>query len=611
MLTSLPSRRRVIATLAAPLALALVLAMTLFGPADPSHARRVSDKAAESAATLEISPARPMKGERTVFRGKLSGKGRPVALQQQVNGRWSVVDRAKVSKKGTYRLKAKVRKKSKFRVQAPASHGRKAWSSGVRKVRIAQQKAVVTGVEAPFAIGFRRTVTAQVSPVRKGRTVALQRRTGGKWKDVATATTDSNGVARPRYQGTTAGKADYRVVAGAFRGAKATTSSQQGIRTASVTELASPGAPAAAESFAPSISADGRWVAFTSDSHLLPADVDAQNDIYLFDRVSGGLTLLMANANSHVNSPRLSGDGRFLAFQSLASNLATEADSDYDVFVLDRATGALDLISATPGGEPGNGNSYAYDISDDGRFVAFTSTADDLVTNLGPPDTSTRHAYVRDRTSGLNRGLDRIGLGWATSNIYGVDLSGDGTAVAFQNGDDGLDPGHVDDIAIFRWQITAAGAITDRVNLTPDIKASMPSLDRTGDTLAFTADEGVVPADLNALPDAYVRTPAGAYELVTPVGAGKSETYDLSPDGRYVAVSTRVVLPGDTNGNDFDVVVWDRSTSTYRLLTKGGPGFSAEPRFGADGSVVVFGSGATGLAPATTGDYNVFTTILR
>lgn len=596
-------RRRALATAALPLLLALaLLGVPASGIADPVAAR---------AGGVTVSPRSPMAGERTAFSGRLPGAGRPVTLQRKTSSGWKVVDRARVSSGGSYRLVVRVMKSGAFRVQAPRAAGRAAFTSSRISVKVAQQAAAIEAVEAPFVLGLGRTVTARVTPARKNRLVVLQRLSGGVWKNVASARSTRYGVAKIRYTGAALGTTYYRVAGTSFRGSSVVRSPRKSLRTAPVTDLASPGTPPGDENFSPSLSSDGRWVAFTSDSPLLPTDTDAQNDVYLFDRRSGGLTHLLPTANSHVNNAVLSANGRYVALQSIANNLLGEVDSDYDVFVLDRTTGVLELVSRTAGGLPANDPSYAYDISDDGRFVAFTSTANDLVSSLPPPDTSVRHAYVHDRTTHTNRALDRVGLGWANSNIYGVSLSGDGSAVAFQNGDDALDPGNVDTTAIFGWTIGADGSLSGRTNLTPDVHAFAPALDATGDLLAFTAGEAVIMNDTNNVDDVYLRTSAGTYALASPFGSGESGDAAVSGDGRYVALTTKSIQPGDTNGTGGDLVVWDRVSDTHRLVTRGGVGYSGEARLSGDGSVTAFYSAAAGLAPSTTGDGNIFTAALR
>lgn len=602
MLTFLPSRRgRAVAASALPLLLALaLLGVPAAGTVDPQP----------RAASVTVSPRSPMAGERTVFSGRLAGAGRPVALQRRMPSGWKVVDRTRVTNRGTYRLAVRVMKSGTYRVQARPAAGRRGFTSARIGVKVAKQAAVIEAVEAPFVLGLDHTVTARVTPARKGRVVVLQRLSGGSWKNVASARSSRYGVAKLRYEGTTLGSTYYRVAGTAFRGAAVVRSPRTSLRTARVTELLSPGTSPGVENYSPSLSADGRWVAFTSESQLLATDTDAQNDAYLFDRRTGALTHLLPAASSHTNSPVVSGNGRFVALQSIANNLAGEADNDYDVFVLDRTSGELELISRTSGGLPANNDSYVYDISDDGRFVAFASTASDLV-SAPPPNTSVRHAYVHDRTTHTNRALDRIGFGWSDGNIFGISLSGDGTAVAFQSADVDLDPGDVDGTAIFHWTINTNGTLGTRTTLTPDINSFGPSLDRTGDLLVFTTAESLVAGDTNGQDDIYLRTGPGAFALASPVGAGESNGGAISGDGRYVAVSTESTQPGDTNGTAADIVVWDRVTATHRLVTRGGAGFSGEPLLSGNGAVTAFYSATTGLAPGTTGDGNIFATALR
>lgn len=606
MLTFLPPRpssrrRRAVVASALPLLLALAL---LGVPASGSA------ESQPRAASVTVSPRSPMAGERTVFSGRLPGTGRPVTLQRRVTSGWEVVDRSRVTSGGKYRLAVRVRKSGAYRVQARPAAGRRGFTSPRIGVKVKRQRAAIVTVDAPFVVGLGHAVTARVTPARKGRLVVLQRLSGGKWKDVASARSKQNGAATLRYQGTALGSHPYRVVGKPFRGSTDVRSARRSVRTARVTELLTPGTPPGNESYEPSVSADGRWVAFTSEAQLVATDTDAQNDAYLYDRRTGALTHLLPAANSHTNSPVVSANGRFVALQSTASNLAGEGEYDYDVFVLDRSTGGLDLISRTSGGVPANDDSYVYDISDDGRFVAFASTASNLV-STPPPDTSVRHAYLHDRTTDTNRGLDRIGLGWADSNIYGISLSDDGSAVAFQSADPDLDPGDVDGTAIFRWDVAENGTLSNRTTLTPDIDGHSPALDGGGDLLVFTTDEALVPGDLNGLGDVYLRTEGGTFVRVSPLGPDESDSGVISGDGRFVALSTKSTQPGDTNGATRDVVVWDRVTNSHRLVTRGGAGASSEPQLSENGAVVAFFSAATGLAPGTTGAGNVFATALR
>lgn len=570
-------------------------------PADDAAAAAAPARAGRS---VTVSPRRPMIGERTTFSGRLSPRGKPVRLEVRTGSRWRTVARGRVGAGTSYRLTARVHRTATYRVKA------RGFTSSTVRVRVIGQ-SVQHSTAAPFVVGLTRTVTATPSPRRRGREVVLQRRTGTTWSTVVVRRTDASGVARLPRTGTSAGPGTYRVVGRSFRGSRTVASAAFAVRTAAATELASRGTPAAATSDSPSVSADGRWVAFTSSAPLLPSDVDAYDDVYLFDRRTGALSHLLAGANHHVNTPVVSADGRFVAFQTIASNLFDEPGFDYDVAVLDRINGTVDLVSrAASGATPGNNDSYLADMSDDGRTVAFTSTATDLVSLAPPPDSSVRHAYLRNRTSGGNRPLDRIGLGWSDANVFSLDLSADGSRVAFAGSDVDLDPGDVDGSAVFAWDVAADGTITDRTNLTPDIDADSPSLDGDGDVLAFTTDAALAPADLNGARDTYLLTGPSTYLLAGPYGAAGNPGGEISDDGRFVSMATKNVLPGDTNGGQADVVVWTRASGTSLLVTKAGAGASGDEELSRDGSVLVYGSAAS-VVPGVTGDYNSYVTVLR
>lgn len=599
---------------------ALLLAVALIVPAFPASpassassapaATRTAVTSTDAARLLAarapaVSPVRPMVGERTTFSGRLSPRGKPVRLEVRVGTRWRTVARGRVGAGATYRLAPRVHRTATYRVKA------RGFTSTSVRVRVIGQ-SVQHSTAAPFVVGLARTVTATPTPRRSGREVALQRRTGTTWTTVVVRRTDSSGVARLPHTGTSAGPGTFRVVGRSFRGSRAVVSAAFAVRTAAATELASPGTPAAASSDSPSVSADGRWVAFTSSAALLPSDDDAFDDVYLFDRRTGALSHLVAGANHHVNTPVVSADGRYVAFQTIASDLFSEPGYDYDVAVLDRTNGTIDLVSrAASGAGPGNNDSYLYDMSDDGRTVAFGSTATDLVAPFAaPPDSSVRHAYVRNRANGTNRPLDRIGLGWSDANIFSVDLSADGTRVAFDSTDTELDPGNVDGSAVFASDVAADGTVSGRTNLTPEIDADSPSLSGNGDLLAFTTDVALAAGDLNGMRDTYLLVAPSAYLPVGPYGVAGNPGGEVSDDGRFVTMATKNVLPGDTNGAQADVIVWTRSTGASLLVTKAGAGASGDEELSRDGSVLVFGSAAD-VVPGATGDYNSYVRVLR
>ena len=201
-------------------------------------------------------------------------------------------------------------------------------------------------------------------------------------------------------------------------------------------------------------SADGRFVVFTSfATNLVPGDTNGKLDLFVRDRVSGTTTRvnvdsLGGEANGDTSLYSISGDGRYVAFQSIASNLvAGDTNGAYDAFVHDRSTGTTTCVSVDPSGAVGNGNSGEPAISFDGRFVAFSSQASNLVAGdvNGFGDT-----FLRDRLTG------RTVL---------VTLTASG---AQGNGDAG-NPAMSADARVFAFQSWAENLVTGDTNAVNDV----------------------------------------------------------------------------------------------------------------------------------------------
>jgi Tol biopolymer transport system component len=151
----------------------------------------------------------------------------------------------------------------------------------------------------------------------------------------------------------------------------------------------------------PSISADGRYVAFHSTAtNLVSGDTNALPDIFVRDRQTGTTYLLSRDSAGGEGSaePAISGDGRYVTFNSDATNLVSgDTNGAYDIFVRDRQTGTTTLVSRSSAGVVGDEGSAEPAISGDGRYVAFFSSA----TNLVSGDTNgVSDIFVRDRQTG-------------------------------------------------------------------------------------------------------------------------------------------------------------------------------------------------------------------
>jgi Tol biopolymer transport system component len=150
-----------------------------------------------------------------------------------------------------------------------------------------------------------------------------------------------------------------------------------------------------------SISNDGRYVAFSSDaSTLVPGDTNGCRDVFLRDRELGTTTRISLDAEGNQldadsGGPTISGDGRYVAFHSEAEGVVpSHTPVSTDIFVWDRQTDTTELASISTAGEPADDGSWASSISEAGRFVVFTSSA----TNLVPGDTNEHcDVFIRDR----------------------------------------------------------------------------------------------------------------------------------------------------------------------------------------------------------------------
>jgi len=168
--------------------------------------------------------------------------------------------------------------------------------------------------------------------------------------------------------------------------------------------VASDGKQGDGVSFDPSISADGRCVAFRSDgSNLVPADTNDLCDIFVHDRQTGqtervSVASYGTQGDDWCGDPSISADGRYVSFGSSASNLVSgDANDVDDIFVHDRQTGQTVRVSVASDGTEGNGHSLEPSISADGQYVAFGSSASNLV----PGDTNEADdIFVHDRQTG-------------------------------------------------------------------------------------------------------------------------------------------------------------------------------------------------------------------
>jgi Tol biopolymer transport system component len=280
--------------------------------------------------------------------------------------------------------------------------------------------------------------------------------------------------------------------------------------------VASNGAQANGESYAPSISADGRWVVFYSDAtNLVAGDTNAAWDVFIHDRQAGATERVSVDSNGMQGSgasslPSVSADGRFVAFASVAGDLVPgDTNAASDVFVRDRQSGTTERVSLDSSGAQGNDASSFPSISADGRFVAYYSSA----SNLAAGDTNgKRDIFVRDRQTATTERISLDSLGMEGDGDSSAPcISPDGRYVAFQSASTNLVPvdtnGYVDVFVRDRRNGT-----TQRVSLDSNgaqgIGASGiygPTISSGGRFVAFDSHASFVAADTNSVHDVYVR----------------------------------------------------------------------------------------------------------
>ena len=194
------------------------------------------------------------------------------------------------------------------------------------------------------------------------------------------------------------------------------------------------------------IGAAGRFVAFESNAtNLLPADTNGETDIFVRDFVAGLTTRENlgpggVEGNNPTGDPVMSADGRFVVFRSDATNLvAGDTNGAQDIFVRDRTLGVTARVSVSSAGVEGNATSDLAQISADGRFVAFESNA----TNLVPGDANgAADVFVRDLTTQTTVRVSITSGGVeGNSNSVRPSLSADGRFVTFASDATNLVPG--------------------------------------------------------------------------------------------------------------------------------------------------------------------------
>jgi Tol biopolymer transport system component len=388
-------------------------------------------------------------------------------------------------------------------------------------------------------------------------------------------------------------------------------------------------------SFNPAISGDGRYVAFESNGdNLSIEDNDGFRDVFMRDTLTTTLTLLSRRSdfeggvggNDVSENASLSADARYVAFVSQANNLSNADNDDrLNVFLRDTQTGATSLVSrqsAADGGAGASSDAFDQSVSDDGRFVAFASGADNLSTE---DDDDFADVFVRDMQTNatilVSRRSALSGNTAADAISLMPSISADGRYVAFESDANNLsmvDNNNVRNVFVRDMQTGTTSLVSRRTagegapgGVDGDSRA--PVISDDGRHIAFTSEADNLSADdSNSTVNVFVRdTEASTTMLVSRQngsgagGDGDSEEPSLSRDGRYVAFRSEANnLSGEDNNAVANVFVRDMQASETILASRrsaaegggGGDGDSGDPALSRDGRYVAFHSAADNLS---------------
>jgi Tol biopolymer transport system component len=361
------------------------------------------------------------------------------------------------------------------------------------------------------------------------------------------------------------------------------------------------------DSYTPSISADGRWVAYASyASNLVADDLNGSSDIFLYDR-SANETILVSHgldgapADGSSGSPIIAPNGSWIAFTSAATNLVPiEKTWELAIYLYNRLDGTISLGSVTREGAPANGWSTSPSLSADGRFLAFESTATNLKAGVNEKWTN---IYVHDRQIGqtelVSQGVD--GSLANDSSRWPV-ISFDGRYVAFWSSATTLtsgepeycrgdkNPGPCLDIYVFDREIQSM----ERIEF-----GQASGLEWGGFELSLSAD-GRYLAYYSMVYDRQTQSEVAICETAGDDLCGYSPK--ISSNGRWIAYATM--------GNPSQIWIYDRQTSESDQISldpEGQPanedaglvyfesGFSGSFELSLDGRLLVFASQATNL----------------
>jgi Tol biopolymer transport system component len=372
-----------------------------------------------------------------------------------------------------------------------------------------------------------------------------------------------------------------------------------------------------------SVSRDGTLIAFSSVATNFASGI-TEGQVYVRDKTRGTTEIVSTPTggglpNGDALEPSISEDGRFVAFRSEAANLVPgDTNGTDDVFVKDRVTGVTTRISVSGTGAQGNGFSGAPAISGDGRFVAFHSAASNLV--LGDTN-GFDDIFVKDRTTGT---ITRASLSATRSQSKHhssfPSISRDGSRVTFESAAANLvgsDGNSTTDVFVADQRHVLLRASSDPLGNAGDLSSRDAEISADGRSVVYESRATtLVPGDTNARTDIYRHDVLSRVTTLVSKAAGgglsngDSRGPAISADGRRVAYNSAAtnLVGRDANGATLDVFVTDLAApagaqNTLVSVATGGAaadGASAGAALSANGLVTAYRSSATNLVSGDT-----------
>jgi hypothetical protein len=363
------------------------------------------------------------------------------------------------------------------------------------------------------------------------------------------------------------------------------------------------------------IGAGGRYVLFNSEaSNLVPDDTNNAFDAFVRDTATNTTTRVDLSTTGQQlgdfggGASGISDDGRYVVFSSWASNAAPSMHGNFEAFLRDLTAGTTTIVSHTAGGAPASGGgSGALAISPDGRFVLFSSTATDLAGQVAPPRT-TLYRYDRDTGS-----ISKIATPAQCSDT-GANVSIPQASEAWSTGAIAYvafcDEGSVEEAAVYVKLAHEAQSVLDTGF--SEIVDSTLDWATDGSLLAYTIHEE---SSRSMSESAVLKLWTGSGTPTTSTTPGGAFGVSVSGNGRYLAYTTDQAQLSDGTGytGTRRIVVLDRHTNKTAVASANSVGAvpnqdSNDPALSNDGTTVGFDSTATDVVPNDTNNASdVFT----